>query len=147
MVIRRLRHVRPDDTLLHTAYLPSPRPPSRYSKASPAAAIEQLRPAVRHERGIVAALMPAYLRGEARLAPATPGGRPGISGRPRTPRRRPVLTGVPLAQLGLARALVRGGDEAAGRAAYDAVLRMWSTADADLPALMAARREAAALVR
>ena len=54
---------------------------------------------------------------------------------------------VPLAQLGLARALVRSGDAAGGRAAYDAVLRTWFAADADLPPLIAARQEAAALVR
>jgi hypothetical protein len=54
---------------------------------------------------------------------------------------------VPLAHLGLARALVRSGDVAGGRAAYDAVLRIWFAADADLPPLIAARQEAEALVR
>ncbi len=54
---------------------------------------------------------------------------------------------VAMAQLGVARALVAGGDTTGGRAAYDTVLGMWSAGDADLPALIAARQEAAGLVR
>ena len=148
VVIRKMRSVRPDDTLLHTAYLPAAEAAVQIQQGKPAAAIEALRPAVRHERGIVAALIPAYLRGEARLRAGMPTEaarefRVVLDNRGADPFS-PI---VPLAQLGLARALARGGDEAGGRAAYDAVLRMWSAADADLPALMTAKQEAAALVR
>jgi eukaryotic-like serine/threonine-protein kinase len=147
-VIRKLRNVRPDDTILHTAYLPAAEAAVLIRRGKAASAIEALRPAIRHERGIVAALIPAYLRGEARL----------LAGNPAEAVREfkvvldnrgadPFSPIVPLAQLGLARALVRSGDTAGGRAAYDAVLRIWFAADADLPPLIAARQEAAALVR
>ncbi len=53
---------------------------------------------------------------------------------------------LPLAQIGLARALAAGGQRDLSRAAYDEFLRLWEGADADLPLLAAARRERAALV-
>ena len=147
-VIRKLRNVRPDDTLLHSAYLPAAEAAVQIQRGKTAAAIEALRPAIRYERGIVAALIPAYLRGEARLRLGNPAEavrefKVVLDNRGADPFT-PI---VPLAQLGLARALVRSGDAAGGRAAYDAVLRTWFAADADLPPLMAARQEAAALVR
>jgi serine/threonine protein kinase/tetratricopeptide (TPR) repeat protein len=147
-VIRKLRNVRPDDTLLHAAYLPAAEAAVLIQRGKTAAAIEALRPAIRYERGIVAALIPAYLRGEARLRVGNPAEavrefKVVLDNRGADPFS-PI---VPLAQLGLARALVRSGDAAGGRAAYDAVLRTWFAADADLPPLMAARQEAAALVR
>ena len=147
-VIRKLRNVRPDDTLLHSAYLPAAEAAVQIQRGKTAAAIEALRPAIRYERGIVAALIPAYLRGEARLRLGNPAEavrefKVVLDNRGADPFT-PI---VPLAQLGLARALVRSGDAAGGRAAYDAVLRTWFAADADLPPLIAARQEAAALVR
>jgi len=51
------------------------------------------------------------------------------------------------AQIGLARALAAGGQKDESRAAYEAFLRLWQDADADLPLLAAARRELAALKR
>jgi tetratricopeptide (TPR) repeat protein len=145
-VLHKLRSVRPDDTLLHTAYLPAAEAAVQMQRGRPTAAVEALRPAVRHERGIVAALIPAYLRGEARLRSESPVEaarefRVVLDNRGADPFS-PV---VPLSQLGLARALVRSGKTAEGRAAYEALLSMWSGADADLPALVAARREVAAL--
>ena len=145
-VIRKLRNQRPDDTLLHTAYLPAAEAAVQIQRNKPAAAIDTLRSAARHERGVVAALIPAYLRGEARLRADNPGEaardfKVVLDNRGADPFS-PI---VPLAQLGLARALVRSGNAADGRAAYDALLRMWSAADADLPPLIAARKEAAML--
>jgi DNA-binding winged helix-turn-helix (wHTH) protein/tetratricopeptide (TPR) repeat protein len=61
---------------------------------------------------------------------------------------RPVLPLSPwaaYARLGLARALGDGGDTAGSRAAYDGLLASMTTADADAPTLLAARRERAAL--
>jgi eukaryotic-like serine/threonine-protein kinase len=49
------------------------------------------------------------------------------------------------AQLGLARAYVMGGDKAAAKKAYDAFFTTWKNADADLPMLLAAKKEYAAL--
>ncbi len=172
-VVRRLRHVRPEDSLLHTTYLPVAEaalllrpgvrsristsgggtpdrpadPPgvrSRFSdlRGAAEAAVELLRPAAGHERGIVAALVPAYLRGEARLLAgdlddAAREFRVVLNHRGADPFS-PVW---PLSQLGLARALARAGRESESRLAYDALLHTWTTADPDLPLLITARHE------
>jgi hypothetical protein len=47
----------------------------------------------------------------------------------------------PQAQLGLARAYAMGGDKADAKKAYDAFFLTWKDADADLPMLVAARKE------
>ena len=52
---------------------------------------------------------------------------------------------VPVAQLGLARALAASGDRDGSRRAYDLLLRWWEQADADMTAAQTARRERDAL--
>ena len=52
---------------------------------------------------------------------------------------------MPIARLGLARALRDSGDAARSLAAYDAFLESWKDADPDAPLLIAARRERAAI--
>jgi tetratricopeptide (TPR) repeat protein len=49
------------------------------------------------------------------------------------------------AQLGLARAYAMGGDKANAKKAYEAFLLTWKNADADLPMLVAAKKEYAGL--
>jgi eukaryotic-like serine/threonine-protein kinase len=49
------------------------------------------------------------------------------------------------AQLGLARAYAMGGDKAGAKKAYEAFFVTWKDADADLPMLLAAKKEYAAL--
>jgi hypothetical protein len=49
------------------------------------------------------------------------------------------------AQLGLARAYALGGDKANAKRAYDAFFTTWKDADADLPMLVAAKKEYAKL--
>ena len=61
------------------------------------------------------------------------------------PGHEPDLPELPLARLGLARALEASGNRDGARAAYRAFLVRWKTADPDLPILIAAKREAAAL--
>jgi eukaryotic-like serine/threonine-protein kinase len=59
-----------------------------------------------------------------------------------------LTSGVPFyaqAQLGLARAYAMGGDKANAKKAYDAFFLTWKDADADLPLLVAAKKEYAAL--
>jgi serine/threonine protein kinase/Flp pilus assembly protein TadD len=141
-VIRRLRSVRPEDTLLHSAYLPVAEAAVLLRRGRADAAVEALRPAIDHERGIVAALVPAYLRGEARLRAgdaeeAIRQFRVVLDHRGADPFS-PVW---PLSQLGLARALARAGRPTESREAYAALLQTWSTADPDLPPAAAARRE------
>jgi tetratricopeptide (TPR) repeat protein len=48
-------------------------------------------------------------------------------------------------QLGLARAYAMGGDKPAAKKAYEAFFDIWKNADADLPMLLAAKKEYAAL--
>jgi eukaryotic-like serine/threonine-protein kinase len=48
-------------------------------------------------------------------------------------------------QLGLARAYAMGGDKPAAKKAYEAFFATWKNADADLPMLLAAKKEFAAL--
>jgi tetratricopeptide (TPR) repeat protein len=49
------------------------------------------------------------------------------------------------AYVGLARAAAKAGDKARARKAYQDFLALWKDADADLPLLIAARNEAAAI--
>jgi serine/threonine protein kinase/tetratricopeptide (TPR) repeat protein len=146
VVIRRLRTVRPEDTLLHSVYLPSAEAALHLSRARTMEAIEQLRPAQQYERGTIAALLPMYLRGEARLRAGA------FDDAAREFRTIVDLRGadpfsplVPISQLGLARALAAGGDVAGSRNIYDALLDFWKSADPGFPALLDARKEREAL--
>jgi eukaryotic-like serine/threonine-protein kinase len=59
-----------------------------------------------------------------------------------------LVMGLPTyaqAQLGLARAHAMGGDKASAKKAYEAFFLTWKDADADLPMLVAAKKEYAAL--
>lgn len=147
-LVRRLRGVRSQDTLLQNAYLPVVEAAALLARKRPADAIEELRRAAPYENGIVAALLPLYVRGEARLR----------AGAPEEAKREfqailshrgadPFSPVVALAHLGLARAHARTGAIEESRAAYDALLGIWSGADGDLPILQQVRDEYAALNR
>ncbi len=145
-LVRRLRGVRPDDTLLQNAYLPVVEAAALLARGQPEPAIEQLRRAAPYENGIVAALLPVYVRGEARLragaaAEAVREFQSILTHRGADPFS-PV---VALAHLGLARAHALTGAMAESRAAYESLLEIWSGADPDLPVLLQAREELARL--
>jgi eukaryotic-like serine/threonine-protein kinase len=138
--VQRLRRVRPEDTLLHTAYLPVAEAAILLGRRRPVEAVEQLRIASRYETGQVAALVPVYLRGEARrragdAVEAARAFQSVLDNR----GADPFSPFVPLAHLGLARALASLGDTAGSRRASEALLTAWADADADLPARQAAR--------
>jgi tetratricopeptide (TPR) repeat protein len=109
----------------------------------PDAAINALEPAIPYELGDFD--IPA-LRGEAysqmnKLHEAEQEYRkittnPGID---------PVTIRLPLAHLQLARIYARRGDTVQSRVEYQTLFTLWQTADADLPLLQQAKREAAAL--
>ena len=146
-LVRRLRGVRAQDTLLQNAYLPVLEASAMLARGHPDAAIEELRRASPYENGIVAALLPIYVRGEARLR----GGDAAEAAREFQSilahrGADPFSPVVALAHLGLARAHARGGEIAESRAAYEALLGIWSNADADLPILKVVRDELAALI-
>jgi tetratricopeptide (TPR) repeat protein len=143
-ILRVLRGLRPDDTLLHAAYLPAVEAALFLARGKPEDAIEALRRATPYERGTVAALLPIYFRGLARLqsgaaAEAANDFQAVLDNRGADPFS-PVL---PLARLGLARALARSGDRTGSERAYAELLSTWQSADTDVPVVTRARNEAA----
>jgi hypothetical protein len=144
--ISRLRDIRPEDTLLHAAYMPVAQATVLLARDRTDAALGALRPAAPFERGTVAALLPIYFRGEARrraraYADAITDFHLLIDSR----GAEPFSSAIPMARLGLARALAASGDVAGSRRAYQDLMEMWRDADPDLPVLLKARAEAAAL--
>jgi serine/threonine protein kinase/tetratricopeptide (TPR) repeat protein len=147
-LVRRLRGVRAQDTLLQNAYLPVLEASALLARGRPAEAIEELRRATPYENGIVAALLPVYVRGEARLRANEPAEAAREFQSILTHRGAdPFSPVVALAHLGLARAHARSGAIAESRAAYEALLSIWVNADADLPILQQVRDELSALGR
>jgi tetratricopeptide (TPR) repeat protein len=145
-LVRRLKGVRSQDTLLQNAYLPVVEAAALVARDRPAEAIEVLRRAAPYESGIVAALLPVYVRGEARLRAGDAAGAVReftsvLDNRGADPFS-PV---VAMAHLGLARAHARAGNVAESRRSYDTLLEIWKGADDDLPVLRTARDELAAL--
>ena len=61
------------------------------------------------------------------------------------PGMDPLSFNIPLAHLGLARALGMQGDSAGSRGEYEKLFAFWKDADADLPVLLDAKREYAKL--
>lgn len=144
--VRRLRGLRSQDTLLQNAYLPVVEAAALLARNRPADAIEELRRATPYENGIVAALLPVYVRGIARLQANEPEEAKREFQAILTHRGAdPFSPVVPLAYLGLARAHARTGAIAESRAAYETLLEIWKQADPDLPILSQAREELARL--
>ncbi|HSC28524.1 MAG TPA: protein kinase [Vicinamibacterales bacterium] len=146
LIVRQLRDSRPEDTLLQAVYLPVADAAVLLERGRSDRALEVLRRVVPYERGIVAALMPVYLRGVARFQS---GAYEQAAAEFRDVKQSrgadPFSPVVPLAQLGLARALVRLGDVEAARRAYDDLLATWRAADDDLRLAGQARSERAAI--
>ena len=99
-----------------------------------------------YERGTVAARVPIYFRAEARrrggaFAEAAREFRAVLANR----GAEPFSPAIPMAHLGLARALAAAGDRDGSRRAYADLFEIWKNADSDLPVLVQARLEAAAL--
>ena len=141
-LVRRFRGVRSQDTLLQNAYLPVVEAAALLARGQPDAAIEPLRRASPYENGLVAALLPVYVRGEARLrAGAAEEAVREFESLLANRGADPFSPVVAMAQLGVARAYSRMGAFAKSRAAYEAVLATWASADPDLPVLRQARDE------
>jgi eukaryotic-like serine/threonine-protein kinase len=135
----------PEDTLIQDVYVPLSKayvalaagqpqqaladaePAKPYSAAYPALSLQGLAYLQMHDAGnAVNAFKAATKSGGAML----------VSG---------LGAGYPVAQLGLARAYAMGGDKANAKKAYDAFFVTWKNADADLPMLLAAKKEYAVL--
>jgi len=132
----------PDSTLVNGVILPTTRGAIALEAGRPADAVEALRAAAAYEAGNVAVLIPRYLRGEAYL-------RVGDAARAleefqgiRAQRGAdPFSPVVALAPLGVARSLVALGEREKAARAYQEFFEAWRNADADLPVLLAARKE------
>jgi tetratricopeptide (TPR) repeat protein len=136
----------PGDEFLGRLWRPLVSGLSAQASGAAASAIEEWRLLDTYDRGDHAWLRPSYHLGLAHLA----------AGRAAEARRRfqkvidyrGVHASRPLfalAQLGLARADAADGDAPAARLAYERFFATWSTADPDLPVMVAARKEYAAL--
>jgi tetratricopeptide (TPR) repeat protein len=145
-VVEQRRKVRPEDTFLQVAYVPSARAAIALARNHPAEAVEAVRPAGPYQFGFIAALVPAYLEG---VAYAQAGAHTEAA---RTFRlvvdhrgTDPFSPFLPMAQLGLARALAAAGDRNGSRRAYETLLGWWTNADASLALVPVVRAEYAAL--
>ncbi|HEX2452932.1 MAG TPA: protein kinase [Vicinamibacterales bacterium] len=146
-VARALSTRFPESTLVKTVMLPVVRGAAAIARGRHEQAMTALRDASDYELGTIAALVPIYFRGLAYLG-AGDGQHAGAEFQRLLDHRGPdpFAPMCALARLGLARSLVATGRIPEARAAYDAFLQSWSQADADLPALVAARSERARLV-
>jgi tetratricopeptide (TPR) repeat protein len=132
----------PEDTLLNKHSLPIVYAAIELQRGRPLQAIELLRPAEPYElatapfvRGL------AYLRAGAGAEAVTEFQK--IVSRPFI---QPLLPEHPLARLGLARAYALSGDVDQSRKWYEDFLERWKDADPDVPVLLEAKREYAALL-
>jgi tetratricopeptide (TPR) repeat protein len=134
------------DMLVTLVHVPVAEAAVHLARREPARAISALASAQPYELGNVAQLAPLFLRGRARLeggdaASAIPEFEAVLEHRGVDP-----FSGLhALARLELARARARAGDRAGSRADYDRFLELWAEADRQLPPLVAAVRERAAL--
>jgi tetratricopeptide (TPR) repeat protein len=115
-------------------------------RGRPDVALELLRPLARYELGCAWGLRPLFERARTHLAAGDhERARAAYESILTHPAVRFARRLLPLAQLGLARALAAGGHVARSREAYDELLGILRNADADLPLLADARRERSAL--
>jgi len=136
----------PEDTLIQDVYLP-------LSKAYVAFAAGQLQQAVADAepaKPYSAAYPAACLQGQAYLQMHDAGNavnafKAATRYRASMLVARAAVSCYPQAQLGLARAYAMAGDKADAKKAYEALFETWKNADADLPMLVAAKKEYAGL--
>jgi eukaryotic-like serine/threonine-protein kinase len=135
---------RPFDTRITKIWLPSIRAAVALERGHPAQAIELLRVTAPYEGATEP--WPVYVRGLALL-------RAGAGGEARAEFERILgnpgwsfwMPFTPVSHLGRARAAAMTGDVETAARAYQDFVALWRDADADLPVLVAARREYARL--
>jgi hypothetical protein len=135
----------PDDTLIQRAFIPLAKAFVALAAEQPREAIDDVEPAksfiLIYPVGYVQGLAYLQLHDASQAASA-------FRGATQSPGGNLMQSGVPFyaqAQLGLARAYAMGGDKADAKKAYEAFFTTWKDADADLPMLVAAKKEYAAL--
>ncbi len=132
----------PDDTLLHSVWLPCAQALTALNRKTPEPAITALQAATPYELGTTQGLFPIYVRGLVYLQ-AKRGAEAAIEFRKIVDHRGIAPTGLEhsLAKLGLGRAYVLTGDSAKARTAYQDFFALWKDADADVPILKEAKAE------
>jgi len=158
-VAKELETIFPADTSVKYSFLPAIRAmlalkPPRNQKSDPSKAIELLRSAAPYELGtprsanfsFFGALYPIYVRGLAYLD-ARQGPEAAAEFQKILDHRNIVVTDPigALAHLQLGRALAMSKDTAKAKAAYQDFLTLWNGADRDIPVLIEAKKESAAL--
>jgi eukaryotic-like serine/threonine-protein kinase len=124
----------PTDTLINELWLPVIQAAVELQRGNPPQAIDKLKSTSRYEEA--AEFWPPYLRGQAYLQLKEGVGAAAEFQKILDHRGyAPFSPLYPIAQLGLARATQ-------SQKAYDDFLALWKDADADLPLLLAARKEA-----
>ena len=135
----------PLDTLVQRYWLPAIRAAIALERKDPGRAVELLQVANAVELGDFR-LIAVHMRGEAYLK-LHDGSHAAAEFQKFIDHRTLVANSEwgALARLGLARAYAMQGDTAKARIGYQDLLTLWKDADQDLPVLMAAKKEYAAL--
>jgi serine/threonine protein kinase/tetratricopeptide (TPR) repeat protein len=134
----------PDDTLIQRVFIPLAKGFVALASGQPREAIDDVEPAksfnLIYPVAYVQGLAYLQLHDASQAASAFRGAMQSPGGN--------LQTSAPFyaqAQLGLARAYAMGGDKANAKKAYEAFFATWKDADADLPMLVAAKKEYAAI--
>jgi serine/threonine protein kinase/tetratricopeptide (TPR) repeat protein len=144
----------PEDTAVHSAYLPVIEAALALNRREPGKAVEALEPASDYELGTPPSsaigfygnLYPVYIRGLAYLD-AGHGPQAAAEFR-RIIENRRIVWNDPIGALAhrqLGKALATAGDPVGARAAYNDFFTLWKNADPDIPVLREARAEYARL--
>ncbi len=132
----------PDDTLLHSVWIPCAQALTAVNRKAPEPGIAALQAATPYELGTIQGLFPIYIRGLVYLQ-AKRGAEAAAEFQKIVDHRgiAPVAPEHSLAKLGLGRAYVLTGDWAKARTAYQDFFALWKDADADVPILKEAKTE------
>jgi hypothetical protein len=143
---RELSTKYPEDTLIHEVFLPLAKAYEVLAAGRPAEAVDDARPAKPYDMVYPGSYVQglAYLQlNDAMHAKAA--FESAMQARGNLAFGSGFVPYYAQAQLGLARAYALGGDKANAKRTYDAFFTTWKHADADLPMLVAAKKEYAKL--
>jgi DNA-binding winged helix-turn-helix (wHTH) protein/tetratricopeptide (TPR) repeat protein len=142
-VAEQTAKLRPLDTLLNGLYIPELRAAIELSRNRPEKAVEFLKPAAQYERADAWA---PYLRGLAYLQ-----AKKGLEAEAEFRKILDIKAFDlvdwlrPMSYVGLARSTLLAGDSVKAKKAYQDFFTIWKDADPDIPLLIQARKEYAAL--
>ena len=142
VIAEELTASNPEHTFINSVLAPLVRAGVALDRKRPDRAIEQLEPVRPYELGLVAWLVPVYLRARSFLSLGS--AKLAAEEFQRLVDHRGVDPFSPfhaVAPMGLARARAMAGDIEGNRQAYEEFLARWATADDDIPVLQEARRE------